>query len=305
MKAYVGVTDGKWYQYLSDKGFDEINFWRPGGSSAFKSLEAGELFLFKLHAPQNYIVGGGLFTRFSILPTFLAWDAFGPKNGAATFGEFEKSIRKYKGSNTSNPQVGCIILSNPFFFPREDWIPVPADWKLNIVQGKSYDETTDEGRRLLDAVMERMPLAEQPEVVGETTPTDTRTRPTTATYRIGQGAFKVMVADAYHRRCAISEEKTLPVLEAAHIIPFSAAESSNAVTNGMLLRRDIHTLFDQWYITITTDYHIEVSPRLREDYGNGRMYYAYHGLSLPNMPARREERPSVDALKWHNDQVYL
>ena len=46
MKAYVGVTDQKWYQYLADKGFDEINFWRPGGGSAFKALEIGELFLF-------------------------------------------------------------------------------------------------------------------------------------------------------------------------------------------------------------------------------------------------------------------
>lgn len=301
MKAYVGVTDQKWYQYLADKGFDEINFWRPGGSSAFKALEESELFLFKLHAPQNYIVGGGFFTRFSILPTFLAWDAFGPKNGAATFREFEESIRKYKGANDSNPQIGCIILSAPFFFPREDWIPVPADWKLNIVQGKSYDETTHEGRRLLDAVMERMPRV-QPEEASEDPAV--RYGYSMAPYRIGQGAFKVMVADAYNRRCAISEERTLPVLEAAHIIPFSAEGSSNAVTNGMLLRRDIHTLFDQGYITITADYHIEVSPRLRDDYGNGRIYYAYHGLLLPNMPARREERPAVDALQWHNNRVY-
>ncbi|MCK9548461.1 MAG: HNH endonuclease [Sphaerochaeta sp.] len=301
MKAYVGVTDQKWYQYLFDKGFDEINFWRPGGSSVFRALEAGELFLFKLHAPQNYIVGGGFFTRFSILPTFLAWDAFGPKNGAATFREFEESIKKYKGANDSNPQIGCIILSAPFFLSPEDWIPVPADWKLNIVQGKSYDETTYEGRRLLDGVMERMPRV-QPEETSEVP--SARYGYSMAPYRIGQGAFKVMVADAYNRRCAISEERTLPVLEAAHIIPFSAAESSNAVTNGMLLRRDIHTLFDQGYLTISTDYHIEVSPRLKDDYGNGRIYYAYHGLLLPNIPTKVSERPSVEALEWHNERVY-
>ncbi len=300
MNAYVGVTDQQWYEYLSDKGFDEINFWRPRGG-AFKSLEPGELFLFKLHAPLHYIVGGGFFVRFSILPTFLAWDAFGAKNGAASISGFEARIRKYKGSNDSNPRIGCIILSAPFFFPRVDWIPAPSDWKLNIVQGKSYDETTAEGRRLLDAVMERMPRV-QPEEASDDSAA--RYGYSMAPYRIGQGAFKVMVADAYNRRCAISEEKTLPVLEAAHIIPFSAEGSSNAVTNGILLREDIHTLFDQGYLTITTDYHIEVSRRLKDDYGNGRIYYAYHGLLLPNMPLKREERPSMEALRWHNERVY-
>lgn len=72
----------------------------------------------------------------------------------------------------------------------------------------------------------------------------------------------------------------------------------------MLLRRDIHTLFDKGYITITDDYHVEVSRRLKDDFGNGRIYYAYHGLLLPNIPKREEERPSVKALQWHNEQVY-
>lgn len=40
-------------------------------------------------------------------------------------------------------------------------------------------------------------------------------------HRLGQGAFRVLVTDAYQRRCAISGEKTLPVLEAAHIRPYS------------------------------------------------------------------------------------
>lgn len=302
MKAYVGVTDGKWYEHLAGKGFDEINFWKPGGSSSFRALEAGDLFLFKLHSPQNYIVGGGIFVRFSILPTFLAWEAFEEKNGAATIEEFEARITRYKGANATNPNIGCIILASPFFFDRADWIATPADWSPNIVQGKTYDETTFEGRRLIDSVLERLPSVVQPEVVGEQTSL-AGLGYTRAAYRIGQGAFKVMVADAYNRRCAISEERTLPVLEAAHIVPFSI-EQSNQVTNGMLLRRDIHTLFDKGYITITDDYHVEVSRRLKDDFGNGRIYYAYHGLLLPNIPKREEERPSVKALQWHNEQVY-
>ncbi len=78
MVLYVGVTDENWYQQLSAQKPDEVNFWSPSGRP-FKALQEGELFLFKLHAPRNYIVGGGFFVRFSALPPFLAWQAFGEK----------------------------------------------------------------------------------------------------------------------------------------------------------------------------------------------------------------------------------
>ena len=78
MIMYVGVTDGNWYQQLSALKPDEVNFWNPSGRP-FKALQEGELFLFKLHAPHNYIVGGGYYVRFSALPPFLAWQAFGEK----------------------------------------------------------------------------------------------------------------------------------------------------------------------------------------------------------------------------------
>ena len=81
MKIYVGVTDYDWFTILKNANCDEVNFWRPGTGTNFKALEPNDLFLFKLHSPRNYIVGGGYFVRYSILPTFLAWDAFGIQNG--------------------------------------------------------------------------------------------------------------------------------------------------------------------------------------------------------------------------------
>ena len=59
MKIWVGVTDGDWFSYLRAHAPDEVNFWQPSGSKQFKVLQPGEPFLFKLHSPQNYIVGGG------------------------------------------------------------------------------------------------------------------------------------------------------------------------------------------------------------------------------------------------------
>jgi putative restriction endonuclease len=55
----------------------------PSGSRQFKLLEPGEPFLFKLHSPRNFIVGGGFFVRHTALPCSLAWSAFGVKNGVA------------------------------------------------------------------------------------------------------------------------------------------------------------------------------------------------------------------------------
>lgn len=302
MKFFVGVTDSDWYHNLSVQSYDEINFWKPGGKTLFSALDSHDLFLFKLHAPHNYIVGGGFFVKFSILPSFLAWDAFGKKNGTDTLEELNQKIWKYRGERTPNPNIGCIILANPFFFPEGQWIPVPKDWSSSIVQGKRYDSNSIEGAGLLEQVQNRVQgrdvfsssFINQEPRVGETQ----------AWYRLGQGSFRILVTEAYNRRCAVTGEKTLPVLDAAHIKPFSDG-GQYSIQNGLLLRTDIHTLFDHGYLTINTDYTVEVSHYLKKDYGNGKIYYDYHGKQLTNLPTNRFERPSQEAPRWHNECVYL
>jgi putative restriction endonuclease len=122
--------------------------------------------------------------------------------------------------------------------------------------------------------------------------------------RIGQGAFKVLITDAYHRRCAITGEKTLPFLEATHVKPYSL-NGPNEVDNGFLLRSDFHILFDRGYITIDKEFNVEVSHRIKEDFGNGKEYYAYHGSMLIILPERREQLPDPNYLEWHYENVYL
>ncbi|MDD3893605.1 MAG: hypothetical protein PHU36_01085 [Syntrophomonadaceae bacterium] len=82
MKMYVGITDYDWFKTLKQANCEEVNFWKPGGRTNFRALDEGNLFLFKLHSPKDYIVGGGFFLKYSILPSSLAWDAFGIANGA-------------------------------------------------------------------------------------------------------------------------------------------------------------------------------------------------------------------------------
>ena len=61
--------------------------------------------------------------------------------------------------------------------------------------------------------------------------------------RRGQPKFRARLLSAYVGRCAITGADAEAVLEAAHIRPYRGPES-NALPNGLLLRADIHTLFD-------------------------------------------------------------
>lgn len=304
MKIYVGVTDKNWYEMLSREKADEVNFWNPGGTP-FKVLQENELFLFKLHYPENCIVGGGFFVRYSVLPPFLAWEAFGRKNGTESYSELIKRIEKYRKSRIdSTTQIGCTILTEPFWFDREDWIPAP-DWSPNIVKGKTFDTASTVGMKLYQDVQERLHHQSGRNTVIITTPTqDNRFSTSLTKHRLGQGAFRIEVTEAYQRRCAVTGEKTLPVLEAAHIMPYSE-NGPHTVVNGLLLKSDIHTLFDKGYITLTDDYHVEVSRHLHDDYGNGKDYYKYHGKKLLILPEDQNQRPDSNYLEWHNRNVYL
>ena len=78
MNFYVAVTDYDWYRlHASKEERKEVNFWRPSPEATFKALKPGEMFLFKLHSPRNFIAGGGFFARFLHMPLSLAWSAFG------------------------------------------------------------------------------------------------------------------------------------------------------------------------------------------------------------------------------------
>ncbi len=311
MKFWVGVTDKSWFDFLASKpSIDEVNFWQPSGDTGFRAIQPWESFLFKLHSPLNFIVGGGLFVKYSQLPLSIAWETFQEKNGAGDFQSFRERILHYQ-QNTSrhfvpDPFIGCIVLTNPFFFKKEDWIPVPENWSANIVRGKTYDTEDPIGSSLWEKVDERIkginPVQDnnilQVEVKEPRYGGEYLTRP-----RLGQGAFRVVVIDAYNRRCAITGERTLPALESAHIKPY-ASSGPHCINNGILLRSDLHKLFDAGYMTINTDLRVEVSKYIKEEYENGHDYYALHGKKLTNLPSDPLDQPSKKYLEWHNKEVY-
>jgi predicted restriction endonuclease len=91
-------------------------------------------------------------------------------------------------------------------------------------------------------------------------------------------------------------------LEAAHIKPF-AEGGSHDLKNGLLMRRDIHALFDGGYVTVTPDLKFHVSRRIKDEFENGRHYYALEGQPIAQ-PTAEAWNPNPDALKWHNDERF-
>jgi len=303
MKAFVAVTDKDWFEFLRRQvGLTEINFWQPGGGQEFKALDRGEPFLFKLRHPENAIVGGGFFSHFSLLPVSLAWQAFGEKNGAASFAAMRERIERLRRAGVHPHEdytIGCVILSDPFFFEGRDWILAPADFHPNIVRGKGYDLSTASGRALWARVVANR--VGQRGVVGGAR-ASMYGDPVEVRPRLGQGGFRIAVTDVYERRCAVTREKALPVLEAAHIQPVSEG-GGHDVQNGILLRSDVHTLFDVGYVTITPSYRFRVSSRLKKDFDNGEHYYALTDASVWT-PESKTIQPSRELLEWHGDVVF-
>lgn len=82
MRFWVGTTDNRWFDFLATNHFDEVNFWQPSVIPPFKQAPMGMPFLSKLKRPHNHIAGGGFFVQHSAIPLSLAWEIFGPKNGA-------------------------------------------------------------------------------------------------------------------------------------------------------------------------------------------------------------------------------
>ena len=305
MRIYVAVTDNEWFRFLSERApLDEVNFWQPGQAESFRVLSPGEPLLFKLHAPENFIVGGGFFAHFTPpVQCSLVWQSFGEKNGVVSLEELRKKVEKYRRQRPiayADYKIGCILLVQPFFFPRDQWIPAPDDFHLNIVKGKTYDTSLGTGKEVWRMVSEKIRHWSVPGSSPQ--PRPVYGDPILVKQRLGQGTFRLSVLDNYQRRCAITQEKIVPVLEAAHIKPVSEG-GQHTVDNGILLKSDLHTLYDRGYVTVAPDYKLHVSKRLKDDFNNGKYYYQFDKTELW-LPHNASERPNREFLEWHADTVF-
>ncbi len=147
MRGTISITDWEWFQFLREQpGLDEVNFWRPTDLSQ-PHLEPGTPFRFKLREEfGGMIVGFGIFAGHVVQPMWLAWEEFGTRNGAPTFADFLRNLErirrdKHKPTDPAGSfELGCILLAEPSFFPREAWIPARGRmWGLIAVGSLHLD----------------------------------------------------------------------------------------------------------------------------------------------------------------------
>jgi putative restriction endonuclease len=310
MRGYVGVTDDEWYRFLAARpeiSAAEVNFWRPGGGREFRVLTAGEPFFFKTHAPHNRVVGGGFYSGFAALRTSEAWQMFGEANGAASLEQMRERIAHYRRQPIGprdDPEIGCVFVRDVTFFPDSMACDPPPGFALNIVQGKGYDMADRHVATYFGDLMQLVlgvaieidlsrPWHDTGPVFGD---------PRLAPYRLAQQSFKAVVLGAYHGHCAITGTKIRPVLQAAHIRPVSDG-GENRLDNGLLLRSDVHTMFDDGYLGVDAAHRLVVSPRLRDEFGNGERFYAKAGQVI-DLPDHKVDRPHREFLEWHLDTVF-
>jgi putative restriction endonuclease len=308
MRGYVGVTDTDWYEFLSARpSLTEVNFWRPRSKNRFAALSPGEFFFFKLKASaDNRVVGGGIFADWELLPLSAAWDIYKEGNGAPSLDELRRLIAAHTEIGPrDDPEIGCVLLRDVTFFPPDAIAGPPPDFARNLVQGRTYDLDDPHYLGYFDIVSAQV-LGIRAEIDLSSPAwrhdgpmwSDPRLR----RERLGQGGFQAAVLNAYNRKCAISGTKIWPALQAAHIVPVTRG-GEHRIDNGLLLRSDIHTMFDHGYLGVDTEYKLRVSPLLREVFGNGDSYYARQGKVIA-LPERGNQRPNPEFLDWHLHEVF-
>jgi putative restriction endonuclease len=316
VKAFVGVTDADWYRNLSAPSLvrDEVNFWFPSARTGFSAVSRGELFVFKTHVDRgsslgNRLVGVGTFAGYARLTVGEAWEFFGEGNGVGSETEFRERIGRYRREQWGpfeDPEVGCAVLNNTIFYTVDDMLVAPDDFASSVVRGKVYElDDLPVGHPVSMAVSDYFTAqsAEMLHAAGWRLEGGTHGLPRMTIPRIGQQSFKAVISENYGHRCALTGDKVRPVLEAAHIRSIQSGGEHRS-DNGMLLRSDMHTLFDRGYISFDDRFRLRVSPALRERFGNGDWLYAREGTAI-NVPSRRVDQPAREFLEWHNVSVFV
>lgn len=318
MKAAVAPTDERWAEFLAEHPEQtEANFWQPSASGRFRLLREGEPFLFKTKSPvpgrvfrrwgPNQLVGGGFFSGYVALSIGEAWDFYGEGNGVASLADLIARIARFRVEATdADTTIGCVLLRNLFFMPPERALPQPHDFAGNLTRARGYD-LAGSGRHV-DVLFNTM-LGDAEirwedgpsSAPGHNDPVEFREYLTRA--RLGQDAFKDMVLASYERRCAVTGNRVVPALEAAHIRPVTRG-GVHALANGLLLRSDVHRLFDRGLLGINERFELQVSPLLRARWGNGKEFYDHAG-SVIRLPDAKRDRPSRDSIAWHMDTIFL
>ncbi len=300
MSFAIAPTDIDWFFTLKREALgSEVNFWTPTDWK-LKCMSKGDPWYFMLKSPVRKIGGFGLFKEYKTMRTSEAWKTFGLSNGVYDLEELIKRTQSFAEkhvdgfSHSSDPVIGCIVLSDPMLFDDEDFFKPETygyEFSKYIVKFKQYKDPEipfSSGKKITADTFE----LRDPSSIGK--------KRVPVKDRVGQTGFRRSVLRAYRNRCAITKRHVAEVLEASHIQPYIDS-GSNHIGNGLCLRADLHKLFDVGLIAVSEDNCLLVSEKL-EVLSKG--YGKLAGKKL-NLPSNKNQWPSQEALKYHRDQIFI
>jgi putative restriction endonuclease len=271
------------------------NFWTPTPWN-IRGLQPGNRLYFLLKSPIRKIAGHGDFGRYTNMRASIAWNAYGVGNGVGSFDELVGLVDHFAGKNSKkyvrvpDPEIGCIELTNPVFYPDDEFISPDAiglSIPSKIVKIKyfsvpdpirsKFDVPTIDAFALIAGVPARKASSQKK--------------------RVRASAFRRDILANYEDRCCVTAVALPELLEASHIQPY-INEGSNHPQNGLCLRVDLHCLFDAGLITLDTGLHVILSKTLRDT-----IYQVFEGKAI-KPPTDLSVRPAQCALEFHRSKVF-
>ncbi len=256
-----------------------------GSGATVKNLKPGDIVIFVRSGDSpHYIHMWGQFSWFNIEPIDSAWEKFGTALGAEDKQNWSELVSRLPAL-TGRESFGAIVVDN--LVVPVDPIPLASVdvATRNATKGRFLNES--EVLRILGAMEQTLPTNKEGYTPNDSDSREIVNRQMLA--RLGQPMFRSMALLRYNNTCVISACTISELLESAHICPHRG-EKDNHPENSLLLRCDLHTLFDRDLLGINPNHlTVELHPTIRQS-----EYQQYSGVRLL---VTDSTIPSRDALK--------
>ena len=208
VRIFLANTDNAWFDFLSmERDVTEANFWWPG-ETAVRAIGPGELLAFRLKSPRNKIGGFGVFSSHSLLPLQIAWETFGRANGRRRLKrcgpQSQHCEQTMSRCHRRISAARCLV--EPVFFPRA---PLARLATLLVTERYPTRKAVRHFRcrwlGSLESPSRNCASMFAPVIAGFAEAGARYGNPTLVKPRLGQGAFRVAVIEAYGRQCAVSD----------------------------------------------------------------------------------------------------
>lgn len=291
MAIVYASTTRSWFDALAALLPAQVAFWQPTPARPSR-IQPGERWYFKeLGSPQ--ILGFGEYVGWERLSIGGLFEKYGVATGYVSEAELMAAFHFFGSEYAANTEIGNVILEN--FTPFEHPVPL-ANVGLNDLSVRFVYIDGDDpvaayvGGMRTNAAVTQFELRD---------PEAAKRAASKRKVRVGQSAFRRLLMETYGSACAFTGPQLQETLQAAHIQPYVDAES-NHVRNGLLLRADIHLLFDLGLLTLTPDLQVQVSKKLK---GRDPTIECLHGTKAV-LKSDLGVQPSPEAIVFHRAEIF-